>query len=223
MAYANTVTRVTISGTCFGGAEHWSTGFFMGNVGADVLPPTDLGAAAVGAAWETFFESFPASISSSYLTTGVKLATLNTDGSTKAGEVSYFYPSVPFAGGGGGVAFPPQVSLVASLRSDTPRGLASKGRMYLPGVNVGVGNGGKLAGSTVSALCDVLADFFTAVNGSIDATGSVILASEGSKPPLVAPGISRMVTQVRVGDVYDTQRRRRNELVETYVSQPVLP
>jgi hypothetical protein len=218
--FANRVTKVTIFGTSMQGTEEWSTGFFMGVIGDDPLPPVEAGASYIAAQWKTFFQTSAVSISSKWQFTGVKIATLNTDGTTKSDEVVYHYETTP-ASGVGSIHWPAQVALVATLTSDTPRGLASKGRMYLPGVASSLTDAGKLSNTTVSAVATGLKTFFDNVNDSIDATGNVILASKGSTPPLIGAPVSRPVTGLRVGDVPDTQRRRRNQLVEVYENRVV--
>jgi hypothetical protein len=62
---------------------------------------------------------------------------------------------------------------------------------------------------------------FNALDASVDAPGHVVNASKGSKRALYTDGRNVPVNGVRVGNVYDTQRRRRNGLSETYVSAVV--
>lgn len=193
----------------------------MGVVGGDAAAPSEAGAAAVAAAWKTFFQLSSSSISNKWSTTGVKLATIGTDGKTIGNEVAYHYEATPYTGAGA-QHFPAQCALVCTLTSAVPRGLASKGRMYLPGVANSITDAGKLSSTVSAAIATNLKAFFDTVNGSIDASGTIMLTSPGSKPPLVGAGISRVVTGLRVGDVVDTQRRRRNQLVEVYENRTVV-
>lgn len=224
MAYAHIVTRCTISGTSYGGAEEWSTGFFLGSSGADSADVTQAGVDAVAGFWETFFETASSSIPDEWATTEVKLARLATDGSTILDDVVHHVYPAPIIGAGVAAPYPPQISLVATLLSANPRGLASKGRMYLPGVAAGIDATGHMNSTSQGTIATNLQTFFNAVNGAIDLGGdSVILASFGRTAPAVGPGVSALVTSLRVGNVYDTQRRRRNALVEAYVSRTVTP
>jgi hypothetical protein len=60
--------------------------------------------------------------------------------------------------------------------------------------------------------------FLDGVNASTAVPGVVIVNSaEVTGVPFKAAEMNR-VSAVRVGTVYDTQRRRRNKLVETYVN-----
>lgn len=227
MAYAFAVNRVTISGTCFGGAEEWSTGFWMGSETADAGDPN--GAAEnIAGYWRTFFELAANSISSGYLTTQVKVAQhIAASEATDLSMVDFYDVSPVMDGGGTSVSMPAQTSLVLTLTSEIQRGTGSKGRMYLPGINSAVtGATGKLLSSYVLALSAQLKTFVDGVNADPDIPDRVILASRGNRTVLLPGGDiiyinphNKNVTGLRVGDVYDTQRRRRNGLTEAYSTQ----
>lgn len=222
MAYSNKVARITLNGTMFGGLEHWSTGFYMGATGVDSIAPTELFLEHVSTAWKTFFQSPGSWISNQYQTTSVRGALLDTSGATIPGSVANHYEITPYAGGGGPGVMPPQCSLVATLQTATARGLGSKGRMYLPGINAVVNSTGHIATAEAAGIATNLRAFFATLNSDVEQPGQLITASKGSKPPLVGPGINRTVTNIKVGNVYDTQRRRRNELVEVYSTSAAL-
>lgn len=217
MVYAHRVNRVTISGTMFGGAEEWSTGFFYGQEGADSAPGTSAMALAVLTAWRTFCETANSHMSSAYLTTQVKVAALKTDGKTDTGDVNYAYPSTELKGTVSAIILPPQCSLVVTLMSDRPRGKASKGRMYLPGIAaMPAVTTGKLPSTTVGSIATNLQTFFNALEASADVPDELILAAKQSGLLGVSPAQNDFVESLKVGDVIDTQRRRRNGLAESY-------
>jgi hypothetical protein len=226
LPYAHQVKRVTISGTSFGGAEQWSTGFYVGAVGADVSNPTQAFADAIRTAWTTFFQSTGAAIGNLWKTDNVKVAQVGTDGKTNLSNVVYAPYGTPIVGGNAAAAFPPQIALVASLENAGARGLAAKGRMYLPGVSAAVNGSGQIATAGVTGITTAMKTFLDAVNAAAPTGERVILASQGRrvKQPdgsyAVTPGtaVNADVNRVRVGSVYDTQRRRRNQLVEAYQS-----
>jgi hypothetical protein len=224
-AYAHKFARVTISGTCLGGAEEWSTGFQMGSPTVDISDVQAPGAENIGLAWETFFETAANGFSSSYKTTQVKVAAINTNGTTDTEMIDYYTYATPITGGGTTAVLPPQITLAATLTSDNQRGLAAKGRMYLPGLNIAVQNtNGQLISSYVVTLATNFKTFLDAVNVAAGTSGKLILASKGHKQttldengqPQYLAGKSAWVTGCRIGSVYDTQRRRRNGLVEAY-------
>lgn len=218
MAYAHKVNRYTFSGTSFGGQEIWSTSLYVGAEAADAIAPTQEGVDLIAAAWQTFFTAPLSKVSSVYSTTDVKGALINTDGKTDLDSVVHHSFGTPINGGTGDGPLPPQISLVTTLLSSASRGLASKGRMYLPGICVGINTSGHIVGGNLTPILENFKTFINAINTTSDAGGTVILASFGRKPPLVGGGVNRSVTTVRMGDVYDTQRRRRNAFVENYQS-----
>lgn len=220
MAYPHRVARVTLSGDCFGGAEIWSTGFYMGFEDSDAGAPTEQGVADIANAWATYFAAPTSYVSNKYRFKMAKLQTMAVDGKAVADSAVYFQPATPIAGASSGQAMPPQTALVATLANSLPRGLATKGRMFLPGVNAGVDDTGHLLASVPEGISTNLQTFFNTIFQDADTPGNPILVSLGNSLQL-RPGAARYVTQIRVGNVYDTQRRRRNALVESYTVKPV--
>lgn len=227
MAFANSVQRVTISGTSFGGAEIWSTGFYVGIPGADAGVPTQAFADNVRTAWTALFTNTNMGIHSNWKTNQIKVAELGADGKTFLNTVIYAPYGTPIAGASNGSCFPPQIALATTLVADGQRGLAAKGRMYLPGVSLAVGANGQIDVGSVTGMVAKMKTFLDAVNTAAGAGTYVVLASEGRKikgtdgkyTPVPGTAVTQKVTSVRIGSVYDTQRRRRNALVEAYQSQ----
>jgi hypothetical protein len=225
-AYAHKWVRVTISGTMHNAAEQWSTSFQMGSPSADMVDAQAPGAQSIATAWSTFWTTSANKFSYQYFTKQVKCALINEDGTTDVDAIDYYdYPS-PLGGGYNTTGpLPPQIALAATLTSDRQRGLASKGRMYLPGISESIEPAtGKLATTYVTTLATNFKTFLDAVNTAGGASGKVVLASAGHKgappapgePPLYAGGVTAWVTGCRIGNVFDTQRRRRNDLLEAY-------
>lgn len=216
MAYAHKVVRVTFHGTCWGGAEEWSTGLFLGQESADAEAPDGDGAAAIAGYWQTWFTTSSSKVSSNYKCDYVKLALLNTDGKTDlANVVTHNYPTA-LTGGYTGGQNPPQIALVATLQSNVPRGLASKGRMYLPGIGQGIQGDGKIIQVAQAEMATNFQTFMNQLRNNFAIPGQPILASEGRIGIGGSGPINKLVTSVKIGNVYDTQRRRRNQLVESY-------
>jgi len=220
MSYPHKVAKVTLSGTMFGGQEIWSTGFFMGFEGQDAPTITDTGVSDISNAWQTFFTKTDSEISNKYQYTMCKVQMLGTDGKALPDTARYYSPVSAVNGGSTGQANPPQVALVATLANSLPRGLATKGRMFLPGVCVALDATGHISGLSTGAIATNLQTFFGTIMNDADTPGRAVLASLGNVAQL-RPGQIRHVTQVRVGNVYDTQRRRRNALNEAYTTRPV--
>ena len=219
MVYAHRVTRVTLSGTMFG-SEEWSTGFFLGQESADATEMTQLGTQAIMNAWRTYFISTGANIANSYSTLQCKSALIDADGLTILDTVQYAYPTSATAGAINSLnTHPAQCALVATLLSDRPRGKASKGRMYLPGISAKVETNGKISSVNLGNIADGLKTFFDALTGHIDIPDQLILAAKGTGPFPALTAQNDYVETIKIGDVIDTQRRRRNAMTETYTSR----
>jgi hypothetical protein len=221
MAFAHKVNRVSMIGTMFGGAEIWSTGFWAGHAGSDAPAPTDLMAEAVATAWTPFFTAGADLISYLYKTATIKITPYNADGTINVPGVKTFSYATPIVGAHTGNGHPPQIAVVASLIAGNGKGLAGKGRMFIPGVGDGVDPTGHMTTSTCTSIASNLSTFFANVNASIDSPGEAINASKRDFVIGDLTPINRALTAVRVGNVFDTQRRRRNALSEVYSSDPI--
>lgn len=109
----------------------------------------------------------------------------------------------------------PQSTVVLSLRSGFTLGKANYGRMYLPHTRSTLTAGGPFVasgdtGPIATAGATMLNDVTTAIT---DETTAVLFPCILSK---IGSGFGRGVTNVKVGNVIDTQRRRRHQLPETY-------
>lgn len=104
---------------------------------------------------------------------------------------------------------PFQCAPVVSLRTAT-LSRAGRGRFYAPSLAVDQVAGGRL----LTAARDSLADAGLALVQGLTAAGGNVVIYHRSL------GTTTPVTSLDVGDVIDTQRRRRNQLVEARTSRP---
>jgi hypothetical protein len=215
MPYAYKVGRWTIQGTFGDGTEIWTTHVYTGATNRDVNPPTDAGMQAFADAWKTYFTSGGAGLHQSTHCTSIKYATIKTDGKTDVDSVKYLDYSPQLNGAVNFAVNPNQIAVVVTLMSDEVRGLASKGRMYLPAPGSEVSATSRKWGGAAGVAAGIKT-FLDTVNGNFEIGDQVILASQGRKAPNVGAPVNRQVRHVKVGDVLDTQRRRRNALVEVY-------
>lgn len=219
MAYANKIQRLTFSGTCFGGQEIWSTGLFLADIGVDIGTATQGSVDAYAALWKTFFQDTQVNISSSYVHTQTKLQVLFTTGAPDPANTVY-NNAVTSTGNFGSNPHVPQASLVASLRNTGTHGLATKGRMYLPGVYQTVDpSSGRISSTAATNIATNFQTFINGINSAAPVGTVVALCSKGTTT--TPTGVSAAVTHVEIGNVYDTQRRRRNALTETYVNKTI--
>ena len=129
---------------------------------------------------------------------------------------------LPIAGTGTSTKSP-QAALVLSLRTSVP-GPSGRGRLYWPALAVGLDSNFRVNPTITTAAATGAATYLEALSAAIrDNAGlfpwtQVLLAVVSPTRALKTP-----VTRIQVGDVLDTQRRRRDALPEVYVVAPYPP
>jgi hypothetical protein len=120
--------------------------------------------------------------------------------------------AVNVAGTVGSAVLPPQTSVAVSI---LPLAGTQRGRFYLPPMApVVLGTNGRITSAVQTALADAFQGFFSAL-GSAGAPARLGIWRTSGQSFAAARGI-------QVGDVIDTQRRRRNKLIESRVDRLVL-
>lgn len=223
VGYAYDVIRVTAMGTSFSATEEWSTGFFIGQQNNDAGALTQDVVDQIAPYWETFFEAANSHIKSVWTTTQIKCNFFPAGSATANPDLTVFhtYTSPPVGGEAGSPTLPPQISVVGSLLGNPEKGLGAKGRMFLPGCHLGLNTDAQISVTERGQLATTLAAMFSAINADTDIPGLVINASKGRSTGVTAPPINKEIVKVKIGSVYDTQRRRRNQLNEVYSSVAV--
>lgn len=195
-----------------------------------------------GASWRNF-ELFPASMTQTMieslarrLVTNIPTATwpanlrslLSTTGEIRGWRVEQheedeslsnvgeaFY-TTPVAGTSAATKTP-QDSLVFSLRTSTP-GARGRGRMYWPALAAPLGTDFKITSANALAYATAAAQLLKLIGDQINAewaANSIAVTTELAVRS-TTDHVSRKVERIQVGDVLDTQRRRRDRLSETY-------
>lgn len=205
-------TRVTIRGKLSSGAESWSTGFSTPPViGATVGDMEDLAQLAITRWVADFIGGASAWIPLQVTAEGAIAQQVNASGHVTVSGESVL--TTPAEGGGSGNQLPPECAVVVSLRTGTsgPRG---RGRMYLPPVTVGATTTtGMLSTTARSSILAAMQDFFNTWNSD----PSTLTASVASNAGVFVEAISN----IRVGNVIDAQRRRRDRIVESYATAAI--
>jgi hypothetical protein len=114
------------------------------------------------------------------------------------------------AGTSTATCLPFQCAPVVSLRTAT-LSRAGRGRFYAPSLAVDQVAAGRMLTTARDTLADAALDL---VQGLTSAGGNVVIYHR-------ATGTTSLVTSLDVGDVIDTQRRRRNKLIEARTSRPI--
>lgn len=145
----------------------------------------------------------------------VKIAQIGTDG-RYIGDARIYAPATGPQGGSTGYNRAPQDSLVLTLTTATRTGLARNGRIYLPAGFVSVNQAtGRVDPASAKAAMDQFADVVKWIEDQGDSSANptlVVASGQGA-------GAFKIVEGLRVGDVLDTQRRRRNRISEKYQTE----
>jgi hypothetical protein len=192
------------------GGDEWSCGLRM-YVPTGITPindPTVL--AGVSAAVSAFHTAAGTQISPGAKLTFAKMNLVGVDGHY-VDLTTHETVFASLAGGGSGSNTPPnQVALAVTLETGYARGPAHRGRFYLPMPMTPLASDGRIATGSRDPVAATAATFLAALN-AVTANAKVGVFSRKA-------GVAghRAVTLMSVGRVLDTQRRRRNKLVEAY-------
>lgn len=220
MAFDRNHIRLTASGTLGpdSGAQEifsWSLKF-AGSTGTDALIKlADTSAEDVWDVVAAFHSSVNAFIHPDANLASIKLAAISTAGLYLADAVTWAGSLT--SGGGAGARPPNQIALCYSLRTNTNLGRATKGRVYQPLPTMVWSSQGHMNVSSdqLSARSEFV-DMCDALNAIMDTGAEAMRLSLMSD---IGAGTTRTVTQIRLGDVPDTIRSRREALPESYAMQ----
>lgn len=149
------------------------------------------------------------SLLSNLLTLNVIRCELHDDDGTllQAAE----FTKAPAISGTDNPSKPYQVAVVASLLTGRP-GRSYNGRLYWPAIGAQIGIATlRLTAAQTQAIADATATLLRAIATAAPVGAALVPVVVSHKL-----GTHQEVTSVRVGDVLDTQRRRRDSLVEAY-------
>lgn len=127
------------------------------------------------------------------------------------GSSDTFSLTTPVAGTAS--AAPGQQAMAITLTTAQLRGLGHEGRFYIPLGTLNINPTGRVGDSQAGVMSIGAGGFISNLN-AVRSDNRVCVWSAKAH-------VMREVTGVRVGDVVDTQRRRRKQLVEKYFPTPV--
>jgi hypothetical protein len=142
----------------------------------------------------------------------VKLNAIDNRGHYASGEETNLFEFEPSLGSGFGSRVAPQLAVAVTLRTDKRRGYAHAGRIYLPTNMTDVDTTGHMDVSNPAAIATATKTFFEGianVGAALGARYEVHVFSGHA-------GEHERVTRIEVGNVIDTQQRRRRQIDEVY-------
>lgn len=123
--------------------------------------------------------------------------------------------TLTLAGTGSGFPLPPQNAVVISKVSSLPS-RRGRGRMYMPPPTVDTDDSGRLDTAARDIFAVGAKNMFTTISTAAGGAYELVIVH-----PDFIPSAFTAFTQVKVGDVFDTQRNRRNKLKEAYNIQSI--
>lgn len=215
MAYPANFLRLVVIGSLPGGEQWtWSLSFIQDF--STLEPPTTVPQGVIDTL-ETFHESFDAALGTGVLLNAVKVNEIGTDGRYASPSETVEYVWDPPVNAPNTIQLPPQSAVAISLLTAKKRGLAHRGRFFLPVLGQPTGTDGRMTTSRQATLGAAVVTMLQGLNtalGPNQVLGVVSDRRTGAQTP---------VTDIAVGRVYDTIRSRRKKLAEEYITLPLSP
>lgn len=208
MAYPQPFLRVVFSGPLYT-VERWSFGLTFGGDFNGSPPPEEVPPGIITAIGN-FLNGVSTGAAKCDL---IKVNQIGLDGRYTS-EDTVLHEFVTPVGATGAVAHPAQVALAVSLETGARRGLAHRGRFYIPAPKYPVAADGLISITDAEAARAGAGAFLEAVEEALPGMNLAVMSKVGI-------GRRRDVTGITVGRVYDTIRSRRTSLPESYTSTRV--
>lgn len=207
MAYAEPFLRLVVSGSLFG-VERFSYGMSLvtsfNNPPLD--EPTEVPQAIIDAL-SAFHNTANFPIACALDT--IKLNLIGEDGRYVNQDTVLYEYETPVIGTAS-TAPPAQVAWAVTLGTAASRGLASRGRFFLPTPTVAIGADGRVSESAALARANQVAQLVADITAAVPGFSVGVVSNVGA-------GARRPVTHVEMGRVLDTMRSRRRSLDEARV------
>lgn len=207
-----------------GGDEIWTCGMTFNDPAGEhpALTPTqaqmDTLATATMNAWSNLLVTNGTFFTDSVGLTGAKAYLVGHTGKSY-GPIGVAHQGITVRGAANGVRAPFQIATVVTHDAGTMVRKGRYGRAYLPPIQRSYNQNGFIA-DDLGPLLDAYkacVDSIAAATATSGVTGTAWSLSVESK---VGTGSSHKVVTLSMGNVADTQRRRRNKMIETRISTP---
>lgn len=223
MTYAHKNLKVTFGGRIYGDQDIWNCGLTVGAENFDfkwsTIDPSDMGTGTIATAIKSWFARQDTGIGPDAKLEWVKFAIIGTDGKYATGGDGYEYnETLDFAGiSGGGSPYgslpvAPQLTVALTMETNVRRGAGRFGRIYPPLTgnpsSIGLDSFPVAKAQSFKTLISEINEEFSTIF-DLNEYGVIVASNVGE-------GKNARVTSVKVGQVIDTQRRRRNNIPENY-------
>lgn len=211
MPYPHPFLRLVVGGDLYSDQEQWTWSLSLipdnGEQGPSLGPEVP---EAVIAACESF-HSTPGLISQNARLRWIKLNEIGEDGRYTSADTRRWDDTEGGTPGANGGNIAPQIALAVTLRTAVNRGLASRGRFYVPVPGWGPTTDGRLSAETANFYTVAATELLNDLNAALPLYRVGVVSDRGA-------GASRPVTYVEVGRVLDTIRSRRTSMPEDHVA-----
>ena len=219
MPYTQNFAQLRFGGPAWANAEEWCCSVKLKHIGGDAADPMLQEAkdtvAAVAAEVRAYITSLGARFPVSHTLSWVSLNPINKTTGLYLfpnDAVIYDLPTPARGLSGGNV---PQVAYCVTTRSVIKRGPAAFGRWYMPAPDFQITSTGVIEQSVCQELANAAGTFLKSLQEIESGQGPTAWSPWHYGSGKGGPADSS-VASVGVGNVADTQRRRRNQIVETY-------
>lgn len=203
------VVQVSVNGTTPGG-EKWVNVFHVLNPNGPAAAITLADATAITAPIFALYDDIKALLASTF---AVSFATVKNMTADRSGEQFEVAPGAAIVGTAVGDPLPSQNAVVISWRTALAT-RRTRGRTYLAGF--AESSMDATAHGLTVANQDVIGNAARTMLTDLTTAGADLVIWSRVEPPL--NGDVNLVNNLRVGRIFDTQRRRRNRFNEAYIS-----
>lgn len=216
---AQGIMKLTFGGAAWDGQEIWSIGVHLGMVDGSSVETAfedfDLVAAAAAFGVNMNVSTAP-SLSSSVSFDEVRLAQFSTGPTgSQIGDSRVHFNAINNVGQDSG-QYLPQGSLVVTTNSDLLRGKTSKGRFYLPPGYYAIQPDGYIVPEVIDTTIEQVSNFLNDLADVALSADPDLRIVNYSGYTAQEPASLNPIVFFTIGNVVDTQRRRRNGLNERY-------
>lgn len=215
MAYPYSFIKLTFGGDLRDTDEVWACGFHIGRESANTTQNDleNIGSIQLQVIWDAianFHSNGANDVPTNMRLQWVKMAAVGTNGKYLGAPVEHIYSTA--RSGSNTKGFIPSTAVVYTLVADKFKDPGKYNRFYLPTTPPTASNGHKLTSAETEDRATSLANIVNDINAALAVEFSGLRVRIVSQKT----NIYRQVSSVRVGDIIDVQRRRRNALRESY-------